>query len=138
METTSATTKNNVQVVQQGFNEFLKGNIAGILTLCTEDVKWDTYKVPNAPFTGSFSGKEGVQQYFYQTAQTIQFTSFQPKEFIANANRVMVLGNNSGTVKATGKSFDVGWCCSFLLREGKITEFFFFTDSYDIYKNFQE
>jgi ketosteroid isomerase-like protein len=41
MATTTATTKNNVQVVQQGFNEFLKGNIDGILTFCTEDVKWE-------------------------------------------------------------------------------------------------
>jgi hypothetical protein len=82
METTTATTKNNVQVIRQGFNDFLKSNIDGILTLCTEDVKWSTYKVPNAPFTGSFSGKEGVQQHFYQTSQTVQYTPFSQRSIL--------------------------------------------------------
>ncbi len=96
---------------------------------------WGTYKVPDVPATGSFHGKEGVQEYFSQLGQALNFTSFEPREFIAQGDRVLVLGHNSGTVKATGKTFDNDWCFSFKLREQKIAEYFAFVDSYQFYKN---
>jgi uncharacterized protein len=138
MESTINTaTQTNVQLVQRGFNDFIQGNIADIVDHCTDDVQWGTFKVPDVPFTGTFNGKEGVQEYFSQLVQNVNFTSFEPKEFFAQGDRVLVLGRSSGTIKKTEKTFDRDWCMSFRIREEKIAEYFAFIDTYDIYRNYQ-
>jgi uncharacterized protein len=137
METTTTTTQNNVQVIQQTFNDFLQGNIAGIIDACTEDVQWGIYKVPNSPFSGVLRGKEGVQEFFSAITQTLNYSSFEPIEFIAQGDNVIVLGHHTATVKNTGKQFDHDFCMHFKLQNSKIVRYFGFVDSYDEFKAYQ-
>lgn len=139
METTTVTAvTSNVQLIRNAFDYFSKGNIAGILDLCADDVEWGTYKVPNVPFSGMFYGKEGVQQYFTELAKNLNFTTFEPRRFIAQEDMVIALGHTAGTVKSTGKSFENDWCFTNTIRNGKLTRWFAFVDSYDNYRAFQE
>lgn len=133
---TSVSTRNNLQIVQQAFTDFSNGNIPAIIKQCTEDVVWGSYKVPGVSFSGQFFGKEGVQEHFKELAENVDFTVFEPREFIAQGDTVMVLGHQSGVVKSTGKRFDSDWCFSFKMNEGKLQRFFAYVDSYESYKNF--
>ena len=139
MESSTLTSaKTNVEIVQENISEFLKGNIAHIVNNCTDDIVWSTYKIPGIPLTDTFHGKEGVQEYFQLLNDAIQFTSFAAKDFLSQGNLVVVLGQTTGVVKSTGKSFDYYWCMQLRLKDGKTYEYFISTDSYQIFKSFQE
>ena len=139
METTASTlTKNNVQVVQQAINNFQQGNIPAIIDACTDDVQFFLYKVPNAPFTGSFYGKEGIQQFFATLSQFANYTVFEPKDYFAQGDSVIVLVHQTATIRSTGKNFDHEICMHFKVRDGKIAYYYGFLDSYDLYKAGQE
>lgn len=51
---TATLTKNNVQIIQQAFDDFGKGTIQGILDVCTNDVVWSSAENPNVPIAGIF------------------------------------------------------------------------------------
>jgi ketosteroid isomerase-like protein len=135
---TISAVKTNVELVQENISEFIKGNIPYIIDKCTDDVKWSTYKIPGLSFSDTFYGKEGVQEYFQLLNDAISFTSFTASEFLSQGNRVVVLGRSSGIFKTTGKSFENEWCMNLKLKDGKTSEYFLYTDSYQVYKGMQE
>lgn len=127
METLTQT-KNNVQIVQQAYTDFGSGNIEGILNACTDDVVWISQQNPNVPFAGTFNGKEGVGSFFSGVAE-IDYSNFEPKEFLSDKDAVVVLGHHAGKVKKTGKPFDHDWCMVFKLRDGKVYNYNLFLDT---------
>lgn len=132
MENVSISAKSNLQLAQEGFANFAKGNIKDIINQCSDDVVWATYKNPDAEPSGKFYGKEGVQEYFSKLAENVQFLSFEPKEYIVQGDTVVVLGHQKAVVKQTGKTFEHDWCMVFKLRDGKTQNCFMFLDSRDI------
>jgi ketosteroid isomerase-like protein len=130
METTTAI-KTNLQVIQQAFDDFAQGNISGIIDVCTDDVVWESYENPDVPYAGAFHGKEGVKDFFSKLAGAVNYSFFEPKEFIGEGDSIIALGHQTGTVKATGKTFDHDWSFSFKMQNGKLKHFFSFVDSRD-------
>jgi ketosteroid isomerase-like protein len=128
---TSIATRSNLQIIQQAFANFAEGKISAIVDVCAEDVVWGSYKVPGIDITGSFFGKEGVQEFFTRLGEQIHYSYFEPKEFIVQGDTVIVLGHHTGTVRSTGRSFDHDWCFSFKMRHGKLQQYFAFTDTYE-------
>jgi uncharacterized protein len=138
METSTAvSTRSNLQVVQQGFNDFLSGNTGAIIDICADDVVWGGYKVPDVAFTGMFYGKEGVEQFYALLAESIKYSAFEAKEFITQDENVIVLGHQSGTVVTTGKTFDHDWCIAIKMRNGKVQRLFTFVDSRELAQVFK-
>ena len=136
METTIAT-RSHLGTIQQAFTDFANGRINSIIDICTDDVKWSTYKVPGAASSGSFFGKEGVEEFFVKLGAEIVFSIFEPKDFIVQDDMVVVFGYNVGTVRSTGKSFSHEWCFSFRMVNGKVKEYFAYIDSYEQAKAFR-
>lgn len=136
METT--TTNTNVQLIQQAFNDFLQGNIQAILNACDDQVEWSSYKNSDVPFSGTFYGKEGVQEFFAAIAENIDYQQFEPKEYVTQGDTVIVLGHHAGTAKKTGRTFDHDWCMHFKLRNEKVAYYFIFVDTLEQAKCFKE
>lgn len=135
METTVSTSK-NVQIIQEAFENFAKGNIQPIIDNCADDVAWGSFKVPGATFSGQFYGKEGVEEFFKELKDSIEFTVFEPTGFISEGDHVIVLGHQAGYVKSTGKNFESDWCFHYQLKDGKLQRYFAFLNTYDVYRNF--
>lgn len=129
METVTSLKKENISIVQNAFDQFLKGNIPGVLDSCTEDVKWGAHENPGVPYAQTYSGKKGVADFFATLADKIDYTAFQPKEFFSDANRVFVKGYHQATVKSTGKTFGHDFLMEFGMRDGKFSSFFAWVDS---------
>jgi ketosteroid isomerase-like protein len=55
---------------------------------------------------------------------------FEPREFIAQGNKVVVLGHGAWTVNATGRDFDSDWVHVFTIEDGHIAAFREFLDSH--------
>jgi ketosteroid isomerase-like protein len=128
----------NIQIVQDAYQKFGTGDIQGLLTLVADDIKWKVPEIENAPFAGSREGKQRVAEFFTELSQAEDMTRFEPLEFIAQNDRVVVLGESAATVHDTGRSYETDWVHVFSLRDGKITEFTEFFDNAAATRAFQK
>jgi uncharacterized protein len=71
---------------------------------------------------------ESCLSFFRQIGQNVNFSRFEPKEFIATGDKVVAPGHYTATTPV-GKSFDSDFAMVFTLRNGKVTAFQEFTDS---------
>lgn len=120
---------NSTETVQKAYDCFGNGDIAGLMDLYTDDVSWTIPEVENAPFSGSRQGKAAVGEFFQLLSESEDFSHFAPNEFIAQGDRVVVLGSSIATIKATGKTFSTDWVHICTVKDGKITNFLEFFDN---------
>ena len=132
METLATVKKEqNVTIVQNAFQNFLTGNIAGILDACTDDVAWGAYSHPAVPYSKTYHGKSGVGEFFATLAGNTDYKRFEPREFFAEGDAVLVRGYHEAVVKATGKTFGHDFLMHFRLTNGKVSYYFAFVDIND-------
>src|ERR1700722_9089500 len=92
--------ESNTQIVQRCFGYFLQGNIPALLNEVTDDIKWSVPGPVNImPWSGTRSGKAGVGEFFKIVSESTEFTKFEPREYIAQGDRVVALGFFEGKSK---------------------------------------
>ena len=110
-------------IVRQVYGRFAEGDIEGFLKLCADDIEW----VVNGPATldkcRSFNGVDGVRAFLAILDRMWSFSSFTPREFINAGDKVVVLGEETGTDKATGEAFENRWAHVFTVRNRLIVSF---------------
>jgi ketosteroid isomerase-like protein len=136
---TLATVKNeqNVLTVQQAFQNFLTGNVQGIVDACTDDITWGSYYDPSVPFSKTYQGKSGVGEFFATLGASADYKRFDTNEFFADDSSVLVKGHHEAVARSTGKTFDHDFMMHFKLRDGKIFYFFSYINILDEVKAFQ-
>lgn len=120
---------NNVEIVKQGYEKFGSGDIEGLLNLFSDDISWKSPTIEGAPFTGERNGREDVADFFASLNESEEFSNFEPTEFIAKDDKVVVLGKSAGTIKTTGRNFETEWVHIFTVKDGKVTAFLEFFDT---------
>lgn len=118
----------SLQIVKDGYAAFGRGDVPGLLALMAEDVVWEI-PGPGLPLAGTYRGHEGVASFFQKLGEQTEILEFQPREFLADGNRVLVVGWESFKVKATGRGAQAHWVMSFTVRNGKISAFCEYTDT---------
>ncbi|HVF51926.1 MAG TPA: nuclear transport factor 2 family protein [Pyrinomonadaceae bacterium] len=111
----------NLQTVQSLFAAFGRGDVPALLGALAEDVQWIISGPEVVPYFGDWQGHAGVTDFLVQIGTAVAFERFEPQEFIARDEKVIVLGSERGRVKATGRTFDNDWAIAFTLRAGKIS-----------------
>jgi len=119
----------NTRIVKEGYGHFESGNIAALLDSYADNIEWSTPPIEGAPFSGVHNGLDEVKEFFTQLDGSEEFTHFEPTEFIAQDDRVVVLGKSAATIKATGRSFETDWIHIFTVKDGKVTNFLEFLDT---------
>jgi ketosteroid isomerase-like protein len=121
--------RTNVGVVQQAYEAFGRGDIPAVLDLLTEDVEW-TFQGPSViPFAGTFRGREGIEEFYSLVGETLEFEQFEPREFVAQGDMVVVVGYERSVVKQTGRRFEQEWAHVYTLRDDKIATGRFFENT---------
>ncbi len=128
----------NVEVVKQAYGHFGTGNIDGLISLLTDDVKWTIPEVNGSPMNAVTNGCENVREFFGTLAASEEFTAFEPREFIAEGNKVVVLGYSAGKIVSTGRSFGSDWVQIFTVENGKISVFHEFFDNAEVERAYQK
>ena len=128
--------KSNLEIVQSGYNNFLQGNIQGIIDLLNDDITWELPSSAEVPFSGVFSGKKGVLDFFQKIAASNEFHEFNVTDFIADGDKVVALGNLKATSKMTGKTSSNKWAHFWQLKDGKIIHHYEYADTAEIKKAF--
>lgn len=113
-------TEKNVQTVKDFFAAIGRGDKDGLLALVAEDVEW---VIPGEdwPLAGTRHGHAGLADLL-ETASKSMETSTEPREFIAQGDRVLVVGFAKGKIKATNKTFEDDWTFAITVRDGRLTK----------------
>lgn len=112
-------TEKNVQTVKDFFAAIGRGDKKGLLALVAEDIEWI---IPGKdwPLAGTYRGHAGLSDLLETAARSIE-TSPEPREFVAQGDRVLVVGFAKGRIKATSKTFEDDWIFAITVQDGKLT-----------------
>jgi hypothetical protein len=108
----------NIQTVKDFFAAIGRGDREALLALVAEDVEWI---IPGEdwPLAGTRHGHAGLADLLETASKTIE-TSTEPREFIAQGDRVLVVGFATGKVKATKKTFEDHFVFAITVRDGRL------------------
>ena len=113
----------NRQLVEQAYAQFKAGDIATLLQSMSEDVTWQLPEIENVPFSGKRQGRGAVGEFFSTLASLQEPSSFEEREFIAQGDKVVVLGHYVWQVKANGRTIEGDFAHVFTVRGGQIAAF---------------
>ena len=114
----------NTKVVQEAYAAFGRGDVQGILDRLDDGIVWKgVYGAgSHVPMSGERKGKAAVTEFFKQVAANVNFSRFEPREFVAAGDKVIALGHYAAKTSA-GKDFDSDFVMVFTLRNGKVSAF---------------
>jgi len=109
----------NVQIVKDFFAA-MGGDRQGLLALSDEDIEWI---IPGEdwPLAGTHRGHAGLAEVLQKASDEVEMTYPKPPEFVAQGDRVLVVGVATGKIKATNKPFKDDWVFDITVRDGKVT-----------------
>jgi ketosteroid isomerase-like protein len=119
----------NVKLVKDCYAAFQRGDIKAILANIDDSMEFVIPGSPAVPLSGTYRGIAGMQQFFDEHAKTMDFTSFEPHEYIAQGDRVVAIVHYEGRYHSTGRTFSGDSCMIWTIRNGKAVRFLEFTDT---------
>ena len=121
--------QDNIAIVQQAYNNFQTGNIPALLGQLSDDVTWQLPEMENVPFSGKRTTPAGVGDFFSLIGDNEEPLRFEPREFVAQGDKVVSLGYYQWRLKANGREFDSDFAHVFTIRDGKVVAFQEYTDT---------
>jgi ketosteroid isomerase-like protein len=114
-------TKENVQIVKDFFAAIGAYNKQDLLAQVAADIGWI---IPGEgwPLAGTYRGHAELATVLQKASEEIETTYPTPPEFVAQGDRVLVIGVATGKIKATNKPFKDDWVFDITVRNGKLTK----------------
>jgi ketosteroid isomerase-like protein len=108
----------NVQIVKEFFAAIGSGDMQALLALSAEDIEWI---IPGEdwPLAGTYRGHAGLADLL-EKSEMLE-TSTEPQEFVAQGDRVLVVGFARGKIIATDRTFEDDWVFAITVRNCKLT-----------------
>ena len=114
----------NTRLVQSAYEAFGQGDMATFAEVMADDIEWvDPGDPDDDPNAGTFKGKEAVLGWVGGLASTLDYTTFEPREFIAQNDKVVSLVHSEATVRDTGRAFVNPEAHVWTIRDGKLARF---------------
>ena len=112
-------TQKNVQIVKDFFAAMGGGDKQRLLALAAEDIEWI---IPGEdwPLAGTHRGYAELAAVLQKASEEVETTYPEPPEFVAQGDRVLVVGVATGKIKATNKPFKDDWVFDITVRDGKV------------------
>lgn len=114
------TLEKNVQIVKNFLAALGRRDNRSLLALSAEDLEWI---IPGEdwPLAGTHRGHAGLENLLQTANETLETSFPEPPEFVAQGDRVLVVGVATGKIKATNKAFKDDWVFAITVRDGKVT-----------------
>ncbi|MDA8597340.1 nuclear transport factor 2 family protein [Porticoccaceae bacterium] len=95
------------QFIQENiYANFEAGNVEGVMAVLDENIRWTHHGSRDLiPFAGEWNGHAGVGEFFGSFIGGTEPVFVNVKGIVAQGDTVVVLINESYTVKATGKTY---------------------------------
>ncbi|MGB8353293.1 MAG: nuclear transport factor 2 family protein [Chthoniobacteraceae bacterium] len=113
-------TQENVETVKNFFAALRGGDMQALLSLSAEDIEWI---IPGEgwPLAGMHRGHAGLADLLQKASETLETSYPKPFEFVAQGDRVLVIGFAKGKIIATNKTFEDDWVFAITVQNGKLT-----------------
>ena len=111
----------NIQVVKDFFAAIGRRDKQGLLALVAEDIEW-IIPGENWPLAGTHRGHAGLENVLQKANETVETSYPEPPEFVAQGDRVLVIGVATGKIKATNRAFRDDWVFDITVQKGKLTK----------------
>ena len=114
-------TQENVQIVKDFFAAMGRGDQQALLSLSAEDIEWI---IPGEdwPLAGTHRGHAELAAVLQKASEELETTYPGPPEFVAQGDRVLVVGVATGKIKATNRAFKDDWVFAITVQNGKVTK----------------
>lgn len=124
----------NVDRLRQAYQQWHAtrgGSVEIWMDLLTDDVKMGSLAdgAAGVEFSKARQGKNQAEQYFQELEAGWQLVHFTPETFVAEDDRVVMIGRCAFRSRATEKIAESPVAHVFRSRDGKIVEFFEFFDT---------
>jgi ketosteroid isomerase-like protein len=118
----------NVAILKDAYRQWHEskgGSVQVWLDLMTDDVKVRSLAAgrPSASFTVAADSKEQFKRYFEGLLADWEMINYKTGTFIAEGDRVAMLGSTSWRHRKTGRVVDTPKADFWTFREGKIADF---------------
>jgi ketosteroid isomerase-like protein len=116
----SMSIEKNIQIVKDFLAAISRGDREALLALAAEDIEWI---IPGKdwPLAGTHHGHGGMTDLLEIAARSME-TATEPREYVAQGDRVLVAGFAKGKVKTTHKTFEDDWIFAITVRDGRLTK----------------
>jgi uncharacterized protein len=128
----------NTTLVQQAYGHFQSGDIPAVLDSLSEDVQWVPAEAEGVPVSGTRRGCEQVGEFFQTLSETQEARQFEPREFVAQDDKVVALGHYAWHVKPSGREWESDFAHVFTVRDGKVARFKEYADTAALAEAFRE
>ena len=110
----------NVEIVKNFLAALGRRDKEGLLASVAEEIEWI---IPGKdwPLAGTHRGHAELQNLLQKANKTVETSYPNPPEFIAQGDRVLVVGFATGRIKATNRTFEDRWVFDITVRNGKLT-----------------
>lgn len=120
----------HTQQAKDAYAAFGRGDVPAILEALADDVEWILPGPPDViPGAGTHRGKEAVAAFFGTLAENVDFQTFEPREFIAQGDKVVSLVYVESTVRSTGRKVVDHAAHVWAFKDGKVAHFEVFQDT---------
>lgn len=120
----------NVQAVRDLYAAFASGDIGRVVAMLTPDVEWREPDNPFNPAAGIRHGHEGFLEWLTIGRNAEEIMVLEPRHFLGNDNLVAVVGYTKVRVRSTGRVYETDFVHLVTLKEGKVSRFQEFFDTY--------
>src|SRR5450631_4372718 len=110
----------NIQTVKNFFAAMGSGDRQRLLSLVAEDIEW-IIPGDSWPLAGTHRGHAGLADVL-QNASEMETSFPEPPEYVAQGDRVLVVGVATGKIKATNRAFKDDWVFAITVQNGKVTK----------------
>jgi hypothetical protein len=124
-------TQENVQIVKDLFAAMGRGDQQGLLALSAEDIEW-IIPGENWPLAGTHRGHAGLAEVLQKASEMLEISYPEPPEFVAQGDRVLVVGVATGKIKATNRAFKDDWVFAITVQNGKVTKIREYIDTQEL------
>lgn len=113
--------KDPISTVQSVYGAFARGDVPTVLGALSPDIEWVT--PATLPWSaGNYRGHAGVQQYFGQFLEALASPHIEVRELLASEDRVVAIGIEHATARATGRSFAARFTHVWTVRDGRVVK----------------
>ena len=115
--------QDNIALVRGAYEAFQRGDIDAVLEAFDSNIEWFSPGPSELPFAGARQGHAALREFFAALDETFEIQRFEPKEFLAVDDKVIVVGEETNRVKATDTVVDTEWAHVVTCRNGKVVRF---------------
>ncbi len=112
-------TQENVEVVKKFFAALGRRDQQGLVALSAEEIEWN---IPGEdwPLAGTYRGHAGLEKLLTTANDEVETSYPKPPEFLAQGDRVVVVGFATGRIKGTKRTFEDHWAFDITVRDGRL------------------